>query len=41
MKYLKQDVQNDVTSLNTKNVYLPFKQWLQENDATHPSYLSG
>ena len=23
---LKQDVQNDVTSLNTKNVHLPFKQ---------------
>ena len=23
---LKQDVQNDVTSLNTKNIYLPFKQ---------------
>jgi len=23
---LKQDVQNDVTSLNTKNVHLPFKR---------------
>ena len=36
---LKQDVQNDVTSLNTKNVYLPFKQ-LVTREWCNPPNLS-